>query len=242
MLSGIIAEAKTGFRAATPAEASLSFYRNAEGLGATYLQTRLYRRPAPLLTSFTHMNAGGLVARVAPETWPDSPACHYVSYECNPLLAAIREGRTRYCFSDFAPRADPRFAAYWAALREARIGDALCATSYGPDGMIASLHLGFEHPDFSSEEILAIQMAGLVLTERLMSFAEVAPHAAPPALTPRERDSLALVADGKTDWEISVILGVSEATARFHVDNGRRKLGAVNRAQAVARLLHQRLV
>ena len=52
----------------------------------------------------------------------------------------------------------------------------------------------------------------------------------------------ALVADGKTDWEISVILGVSEATARFHVDNGRRKLGAVTRAQAVARLVNLRLI
>jgi LuxR family quorum sensing-dependent transcriptional regulator len=74
-----------------------------------------------------------------------------------------------------------------------------------------------------------------------MSFAEVEPKIAP-SLTPREHDSLALVADGKTDWEISVILGVSEATARFHVDNARRKLGAVTRAQAVARLLHQRLI
>ena len=41
---------------------------------------------------------------------------------------------------------------------------------------------------------------------------------------------------------VAVILGVSEATARFHVDNARRKLGAVNRAQAVARLIHQRLI
>ena len=42
------------------------------------------------------------------------------------------------------------------------------------------------------------------------------------------------MAEGKTDWEIGTIMGVSEATARFHVDNARRKLGAVNRAQAVA--------
>jgi LuxR family quorum sensing-dependent transcriptional regulator len=236
-----MAQARTGFRADTPHEASMSFYGAAEDLGATYLQTRLYRRPAPLLTSSTHWGAGGVIARVAPEGWPGSPAFNYVCFECNPLLAAIREGRTRYCFSDFAPRADPRFDAYWKALGEARIGDAICATSYGPDGMIASLHLGFEDPDFEPEDILVIQMAGLVLTERLMSFAEVEPKIAP-SLTPREHDSLALVADGKTDWEISVILGVSEATARFHVDNARRKLGAVTRAQAVARLLHQRLI
>ena len=53
---------------------------------------------------------------------------------------------------------------------------------------------------------------------------------------------MALVAEGKTDWEISVILGVSEATARFHVDNARRKLDAVSRAQAVAKMIDRRLI
>jgi LuxR family transcriptional regulator, quorum-sensing system regulator BjaR1 len=241
MLSEIIAEARAGFPAQTPQQASLAFFEALRDLGASYLQTRLYRRPVPLLTSATHWEAGGVITRIAPENWVGSAAFNYVCFECNPLLAAIREGRTRYCFSDFAPHGDPRFDAYWAAMREARIGDAICATSYGPGGMIASVHLGFEYPDFDPEEILVIQMAGLVLTERLMGFADVEPDAAP-ALTGRERDSLALVADGKTDWEISVILGISECTARFHVDNARRKLGAVNRAQAVARLLHQRLI
>ena len=57
-----------------------------------------------------------------------------------------------------------------------------------------------------------------------------------------ERDALAWVAEGKSDWEISVILSLSETTVRFHVDNARKKLGAVNRAQAVARLAAARLL
>jgi DNA-binding CsgD family transcriptional regulator len=56
-------------------------------------------------------------------------------------------------------------------------------------------------------------------------------------LTRRERESLSLVAQGKTDWEIANIFGIAETTARFHVDNARRKLDAVNRAHAVARFL-----
>jgi DNA-binding CsgD family transcriptional regulator len=36
------------------------------------------------------------------------------------------------------------------------------------------------------------------------------------------------------------VFGVSEATARCHVDNGRRKLGAVTRAQA--RMLSRRML
>jgi DNA-binding CsgD family transcriptional regulator len=54
-------------------------------------------------------------------------------------------------------------------------------------------------------------------------------------LTDRERDCLAFVADGRTDWEISELMGISESTTRVHLNHARRKLGAVNRAQAVAR-------
>jgi LuxR family transcriptional regulator, quorum-sensing system regulator BjaR1 len=241
VLSRILARAEPAFQARTPQEASALFFDAFEDLGATYLQTRLYRRPVQTLTSATHWAAGGFVTRIAVEGWVGSAAFDYICLECNPLLAAIREGRTRYRFSDFAPRDDPDYAVYWDAFSEAGIHDALCATSYGPDGMIASLHLGFGHGELEDEQSLAVQVAGLVLTERLMTFAQ--PERSPPVrLTLRERDSLALVADGKTDWEISVILGVSEATARFHVDNGRRKLGAVTRAQAVARMVNQRLI
>ena len=241
MLSAIMARAEPAFEARTPQEASASFFAAFQGLGATYLQTRLYKRPTATLTSAAHWAAGGFITRIAADGWEGSAAFDYICLECNPLLAAIREGRTRYRFSDFAPRDDPRFAVYWDAFSEANIHDALCATSYGPGGMIASLHLGFGEAGPAHEEGLAIQLAGVVLTERLMSFAREE-ALQPITLTPRERDSLALVADGKTDWEISVILGVSEATARFHVDNARRKLGAINRTQAVARLLNERLI
>ncbi|MDB5582895.1 MAG: LuxR family transcriptional regulator [Bradyrhizobium sp.] len=46
-----------------------------------------------------------------------------------------------------------------------------------------------------------------------------------------------LVAESKPDWEIKTIMAYSQSTARFHVDNARRKLGCVNGAHAVARLL-----
>ena len=235
MLSQVLDYAQSALQAQAPLEASLRFFEAAREAGATYLQTRLYRRPSQRLTSASHWAAGGFISRVAPERWPGSAAFNYICFECNPLLGGIRESRTRYRFSDFAPHDSREFGAYWEALSEARIGEGLCATSYGPERAIASLHLGFPGPGLDPAVGRAVQMAGLMLTERLMDFA-IPPEQDRPRLTPRERDSLAFVADGKTDWEISVIMGVSEATVRFHVDNARRKLGAVNRAQAVARL------
>jgi DNA-binding CsgD family transcriptional regulator len=229
------------FETATPAEASRVFFRNAERAGATYLQTRVYRRPATRLTPQSHWQAGGFVERIAPPSWAGSAAFDYVCFECNPLLEPIREGRTRYRFGDFAPHGARAFGAYWDALGEAGIGEALCATAYGRGDRIASLHLGFGSPDIPPAEAEAAQVAGLLLTEYLMSLAEPGGESQV-RLSARELDCLAFVAEGKTDWEISVILGLSEATARFHVDNARRKLGAVTRAHAVARLLRLRLI
>jgi DNA-binding CsgD family transcriptional regulator len=56
-----------------------------------------------------------------------------------------------------------------------------------------------------------------------------------PALSPRELECLAWAAKGKTSWEISRVLTISEHTAIFHLRNATAKLGTVNRQQAVAR-------
>ena len=54
-----------------------------------------------------------------------------------------------------------------------------------------------------------------------------------PALTPREQEVLALMAEGLANKEIAASLGISTHTAKFHVESLLRKLGAVNRAEAV---------
>jgi LuxR family quorum sensing-dependent transcriptional regulator len=234
MLSHTLSDIEAVIAATTPEAASRLFYDLLRKQGASYLQTRLYRRPQSPLTSASHFAAGGLIARYCPEGWVSSTAFNYICFQVNPLLDAIRESRTRYRFSDFAAFDDPGYHDYWDAMSEARISDALCATSYGSNRVIASLHLGFERREFGPDEARAIQMAGLLVTERLVEFAE--PQSSEPPLTARERDCLAFAADGNTDRQIADLLGISEATVRFHFNNARRKLGAVNRTQAVARL------
>lgn len=54
-----------------------------------------------------------------------------------------------------------------------------------------------------------------------------------PKLTKREMDVLSWTAQGKTAWEVSVILGMSEKTVNFHLGNTMRKLGVNSKHQAV---------
>lgn len=53
-------------------------------------------------------------------------------------------------------------------------------------------------------------------------------------LTDKEIEVLNWIKEGKSSWGISVILGVSQRTVEFHVNNIKRKLGVSSRPQAVA--------
>jgi two-component system, NarL family, nitrate/nitrite response regulator NarL len=61
-------------------------------------------------------------------------------------------------------------------------------------------------------------------------------------LTPRERDVLALVAEGLSNKTIGATLGISDQTVKFHVAAIIAKLGASNRTDAVRRALRRGLV
>lgn len=53
-------------------------------------------------------------------------------------------------------------------------------------------------------------------------------------LSKREKEVLSWIMVGKSSWDISVILSISERTVKFHVDNIMVKLDAVSRTHAVA--------
>jgi DNA-binding CsgD family transcriptional regulator len=56
-------------------------------------------------------------------------------------------------------------------------------------------------------------------------------------LTQRERECLALVAQGKDDWIIGRVLGLGQSTAHYHVEQLKRRMGVTTRPQAVAQAL-----
>ncbi len=62
------------------------------------------------------------------------------------------------------------------------------------------------------------------------------------SLSTREKEVLKWIKEGKNTWEISIILGVSERTVKFHVCNIMQKLDAVTRTHAVAIAIEQGLI
>jgi DNA-binding CsgD family transcriptional regulator len=61
-------------------------------------------------------------------------------------------------------------------------------------------------------------------------------------ISARELDCLKWTAAGKTAWEASVILGISERTVRFHLNAAREKLECATTTQAVAKAVANQLI
>ncbi|MBM3469219.1 MAG: response regulator transcription factor [Armatimonadetes bacterium] len=101
-----------------------------------------------------------------------------------------------------------------------------------PDDLIACLHQVQR-----GEAPLAPPMAAKILRE----FAAPSPRPGP-ALTPRERQVLELVAKGDANKEIARHLQISENTVKNHLRNILEKLHLQNRVQAVMYALREGLI
>ena len=89
---------------------------------------------------------------------------------------------------------------------------------------------------FSKAEIIKLEMYGILLYRRaaeLFPLKESLGFVESGVLTDRERECLTWVAKGKTNWDISQILMITERTVQYHVENAREKLGVDTRLQAV---------
>lgn len=64
----------------------------------------------------------------------------------------------------------------------------------------------------------------------------------PLGLTPREREILTLVAEGRTNAEVARALWISPATVRKHLENAYAKLGVKTRTAAVRRARDRRVI
>ncbi len=64
----------------------------------------------------------------------------------------------------------------------------------------------------------------------------------PVRLTPRERECLQWSAQGKSSWEIGMILGISEHGAGFHLKNAMAKLDTSSRIAAVVKAIRMGLI
>src|SRR5262249_26273681 len=105
------------------------------------------------------------------------------------------------------------------------------------EGSGAAVIISGERPDFGRGVRPAMHLMALYAHNRMRSL--LRPTIARRVLTDREREVLRWTAAGKTSWEISVILNISERTANAHIASAAQKLDAPNRIAAVVNALRR---
>ena len=122
-----------------------------------------------------------------------------------------------------------------AAVLDHRL--AIRTTGGGP--VLVGLVLGRRRREFSDRDMALAMMLGPMLGSAVDHVRLRAVHreqlAALAVLTHREREVLALVADGRTNRDIADTLYIEARTVEKHVEHIRAKLGARSRAEAAAR-------
>jgi LuxR family quorum sensing-dependent transcriptional regulator len=125
--------------------------------------------------------------------------------------------------------------------RELHLVDGIGFPVVGPNRFQAIVSLATDTAcDLSPEHrwlLYAASMACQVQALEMLRPPPVLPAVA--HLTERERDVLQWLAHGKTKWEVSTILGISENTVDTHMRHVRGKLDTSNTAQAVAEAIHR---
>ena len=94
----------------------------------------------------------------------------------------------------------------------------------------------------AGESVLASKVAGALVSSVRKSPAPDARQVAAADLSPRERDVLALLAEGHDNADIAERLFLSPSTVKNHVSRLLEKLGVENRVQAAAVAIRQGLV
>lgn len=200
---------------------------------------------APVLADlgFPHFAAGrffrpdrsehaGLLHGKLPREWVG----RYVARKYGRRSSIARELLKRssvYSWSGAIARADdPEGARIWKEARDFGLNDGLYVPMRGADGSYQAIVLAGPRPQVRDPfvRIVAEVAAGYYGAEGRRLMAGTRP--ARPLLSPRQRDCLLWVREGKSSPAIASILGLAPSTVDEHVAEACRKLGVRTRVQA----------
>jgi DNA-binding CsgD family transcriptional regulator len=171
-----------------------------------------------------HYNASGYASI--------DPTVHHSLHSVTPLS-----------WTELAPleAANPQVRTLMAESRDFGLVHGVTIPLHGSRGELAMLNFASSNPGPQQRESLEENLPSLHLlttyfhenVRRVLDVITLPTSGG--TLTARESECLLWAAEGKTSWETSQILGVSERTIIFHLQNAQEKLSACSRQHAVAR-------
>jgi LuxR family quorum sensing-dependent transcriptional regulator len=141
----------------------------------------------------------------------------------------------------YDPEREPRAAEVVQRARDFGILDGFVIPVASTAGRMGQIWFGGRTLDLPEHHLPSLHLMAIYAFDRILKFhGSPARHSA--RLTPREREILTLVANGKSTWEIGKALHISSRTVKEHIKHLCRRLGAVTRAQAVMIAVRDKII
>ena len=160
-------------------------------------------------------------------------------FEVDPVFqTALQKPGTQHWGTTYQHASSPKQQEFMAAAKEFGLGDGITTGSADPACGIATF-CSFASADSvdATRYVPLIEYFGYYVHLALLRTAPAKAQSMDRCvkrLTLRELTILNWVKNGKTNWEIAQIMGVTERTIRFHVESIFSKLDVTSRSQAVA--------
>jgi LuxR family quorum sensing-dependent transcriptional regulator len=171
------------------------------------------------------------------DSWPDGWFERYCTqnyFKVDPVGQNVLATSSPFLWADAPYRMDRGLARQMMGeAAEFGLTDGFCVPIYSATGWRSAFSFAHEHKvDAGPKELAAAHLLALTTHGRLRVILGEEPWVKQ-KLTPRQREVLTWAAAGKSAWETSVLLGISESTVITHLDHIRRKLNVANTTHAV---------
>jgi LuxR family quorum sensing-dependent transcriptional regulator len=179
--------------------------------------------------------------------WPEAWLRRYVALSyayVDPILQqVVSDPANAFCWHE-APTHPDRLRESQRMMGEAKehgLAAGFAVPMVTLEGDLATISLGGERLDLPPSARGLISLVGIYAIGRAFQLQD-GRKPSHQTLTRREMDCLQWCAEGKTDWEISVILSCSESTVRTHINSAKSKLNARSKTHMVAEGLRAGLI
>jgi LuxR family quorum sensing-dependent transcriptional regulator len=177
--------------------------------------------------------------------WPTEWLSRYFSrgyVSIDPTIRTIRISNKAFTLDQMPAfiAEDPISKLVMNEAREFKLFEGITVPLMTAEGKPGGFYFAGQHLDMRESTIGILSLlANYAFAKAVMLDGAVS---AAPALAPRQMDVIRWAAEGKTDWEIGMILDVSEHTVDKYLRQVKEKLGAANRVQMIATAIRLGLI
>jgi LuxR family quorum sensing-dependent transcriptional regulator len=99
-----------------------------------------------------------------------------------------------------------------------------------------------ENTDPSDQDRINLHLAAIYTHVVIRKLSDARPKTPLPSISPRERECILWHAAGKSDWDMGVILSISEKTANTYLERAKRKFGVTDRKQLIVAAMRSGII